>query len=84
MKFLVFEEVSQLELKAPEELKNPVDIQKHNAAKNITHALIGISVGIPSIKGREPKQYQYKINLIKYRELEGLDAPDETDDTIED
>lgn len=73
-----------VELKAPAEIKNSVDMQKHNASKNTPHALIGISVGIPAIKGREPKQYQYKINLIKYRELEGLDAPDETDDTIED
>lgn len=73
-----------VELKAPTEIKNSVDMQKHNAAKNTPRALIGISVGIPAIKGRAPKQYQYKINLIKYRELEGLDAPDETDDTIED
>lgn len=73
-----------VELKAPAEIKNSVDMQKHNAVKNTPHALIGISVGIPAIKGRAPKQYQYKINLIKYRELEGLDAPDETDDTIED
>lgn len=72
-----------VELKEPAEIKNSVDMQKHNAAKNTPHALIGISVGIPAIKGRAPKQYQYKINLIKYRELEGLDAPDETDDTIE-
>lgn len=76
--------VYPVELKAPAELRTSADMQKFNAAKNITHALIGISVGIPAIKGREPKQYQYKINLIKYRELEGLDAPDETDDTIED
>lgn len=73
-----------VELKAPEEIKNVTDMQKHNAAKNTPQALIGISVGIPAIKGRAPKQYQYKINLIKYRELEGLDIPDETDDTIED
>lgn len=54
------------------------------AAINAEEPLIGISVGIPAIKGKEPKQYQYKINLIKYRELAGLDEPDETDDTIED
>lgn len=73
-----------VELKAPEEPKNAMDMQKYNAAKNTLNALVGISVGIPAIKGRAPKQYQYKINLIKYRELEGLDAPDEIDDTIED
>lgn len=54
------------------------------AAINTENALIGISVGIPAIKGKEAKQYQYKINLIKYRELAGLNEPDETDDTIED
>lgn len=73
-----------VELKAPKEIKTTMDMQKCNAVKNTLNALIGISVGIPAIRGRAPKQYQYKINLIKYRELEGLDAPDETDDTIED
>lgn len=73
-----------VELKAPEEPKNAMDMQKYNAAKNTLNALVGISVGIPAIKGQAPKQYQYKINLIKYREIEGLDAPDEIDDTIED
>lgn len=59
-------------------------VRESLAADNIKFPLIGISVGIPAIKGKEPKQYQYKINLIKYRELMGLDEPDETDDTIED
>lgn len=76
--------VYPVELKIPTEIKNEKDLQKQTAAKNITDPLIGISVGIPSIKGREPKRYQYKINLIKYRELEGLNEPEETDDTIED
>ena len=37
-------------------------------------------------RSRESKQYQYKINLVKYREIMGLDEtePDEIDDTIED
>lgn len=60
------------------------DLSQQMAAINAEEPLIGISVGIPAIKGKEPKQYQYKINLIKYRELAGLDEPDETDDTIED
>lgn len=59
-------------------------IQQQAVALNIKDPLIGISVGIPAVKGKEPKQYQYKINLIKYRELVGLDEPDESDDTIED
>lgn len=75
-----------VELKAPAEIKNNEDLQKQSAAANTKNALIGISVGIPAIRGRKPKQYQYKINLIKYRELVGFDAnePDETDETIED
>ncbi len=74
-----------VELKSPSEIKTPDDLQKQNAVKNTKNVLIGISVGIPAIRGREPKQYQYKINLIKYRELVGLeDCPDETDETIED
>ena len=59
-------------------------MQKQTVAINMSEPLIGISVGIPAIRGREPKQYQYKINLIKYRELVGLDEPEEMDDTIED
>ena len=59
-------------------------IKQEATAKNIKYPLIGISVGIPSIPGKESKQYQYKINLIKYRELVGMNEPDETDETIED
>ena len=74
-----------VELKAPSEIKNAADLQQQNAVKNTKNVLIGISVGIPAIRGRVPKQYQYKINLIKYRELVGLDdIPEETDETIED
>ena len=74
-----------VELKGPSEIKTNDDLQQQSAVKNTTTALIGVSVGIPAIRGREPKQYQYKINLIKYRELVGLDdGPDETDETIED
>lgn len=68
----------------PVALKANEDLQQQMAAINTENALIGISVGIPAIKGKEAKQYQYKINLIKYRELAGLNEPDETDDTIED
>lgn len=73
-----------VELKDVSEVKNESDLRKHNAVKNTREPLIGISVGIPAIRGREPKQYQYKINLIKYRELEGLNEPEELDETIED
>lgn len=71
-----------VELKVPENLGNDEDLNKEMAAKNIDEPLIGISVGIPAIKGMEPKIYQYKINIIKYREIEGIDGPEEEDDTI--
>ena len=75
-----------VELKAPIEIKTNEDLQEQNAVVNTKNVLIGVSVGIPAIKGQKSKQYQYKINLVKYRELMGLDEtePDETDDTIED
>ena len=61
-----------------------IAMQQQAVVANQKKPLIGVSVGIPAIKGHEPKRYQYKINLVKYRELAGLDEPDETDDTIED
>ena len=59
-------------------------LEQEAAIVNTNIPLIGISVGIPSIPGQEAKQFQYKINLIKYRELVGLNEPEETDETIED
>ena len=60
-----------------------IDFNRKTAADNCHKPLIGISVGIPRIRGVEIKQYQYKINLIKYRELEGIDnIEDEEDDSI--
>ena len=52
------------------------------AYNNIKIPLIGISVGIPWLRGQMPKTYQYKINLVKYRELFGMDEPEEIDETI--
>ena len=60
-----------------------LDLHRQMASENCKYPLIGISVGIPRIPGVEIKQYQYKINLVKYRELEGLDVTDdEEDDTL--
>lgn len=60
------------------------DSAQRIVVENIKEPLIGISVGIPRIKGKETVAYQYKINLVKYREIYELDAdaPDEVDDTI--
>lgn len=74
-----------IELKAPNEIKDEKDAKKVDMINEIKEPLIGVSVGIPAVKGKEPKQYQYKVNLIKYREIVGLyDEPEEIDDTIED
>ena len=75
-----------VELKAPSEIRNPEELQQHSAVINTKNVLIGISVGIPAIKGRELKRYQYKINLVMYRELMGSGEyePDETHETTED
>jgi len=62
----------------------PFDVERQNAVSSVTIPLIGISVGVPRIKGKEPKSYQYKINIVKYRELMGLNGDEETDESIED
>ena len=63
-----------------------IDLERQTAKDSISEPMIGLSVGIPRIKGKEPKQYQYKINIVKYRELMGFDndADSESDETIED
>jgi hypothetical protein len=75
-----------VELKRPEGSESTADKERIEAVEKINHPLIGIAVGIPEIKGKEPKTYQYKINLIKLREIEGFDSSveDEIDNTIED
>lgn len=46
--------------------------------------VIGLSIGIPIIDGKEPQTFIYKINIVKFRELFGVDDDDfeEIDDTI--
>lgn len=60
------------------------DVKKEIAVKNCVEPLIGISVGIPRIKGVPIKRYQYKINIVKYRELmEISNSENEEDESIE-
>jgi len=63
-----------------------IDLERQTAVNSISTPMIGLSVGVPRIPGREPKQYQYKINIVKYREIMGFDndAENESDETIED
>lgn len=37
------------------------------------NVLIGLSIGIPSINGRKKETYQYRINLVKWREMLDID-----------
>lgn len=72
---------AEVKIGSTEEEKRMIELQEKRA-DGIDIPLIGVSIGIPSIKGKEPLKYQYKINLVKYREIFGLDEPDEIDDTI--
>lgn len=65
---------------------NDFDIRKQEVISETAAlpALVGLSIGIPVIDGKEPQKFTYKINMIKYRELFGADSEDfeEIDDTI--
>lgn len=76
--------VYPVELIYQPELGEAIDLERQAAIINTTQPLIGVSVGIPRIKGKEPKQYQYKINIVKYRELMEINDVPESDETIED
>ena len=58
------------------------DEEKSKIVREFAFPLIGLGIGIPSIDGREKITYKYKINLVKYRELLGIDDDfGEYDDT---
>jgi hypothetical protein len=61
------------------------DDAKEEIERTFSYPLIGLSIGIPQIDGRESKTYQYKINMVKYKELfEVADHEyEEIDETIE-
>lgn len=69
-----------VELSVPDES----DDRKMAAKKAAPPAIIGLSIGIPRIDGRESKKYTYKVNIIKWRELFDVDDDDfeEVDETI--
>ena len=41
-----------------------IDLERQATVNSISTPMIGLSVGVPRIPGREPKQYQYKINIV--------------------
>lgn len=60
------------------------DTRKQGVIYATSIPVIGLSIGIPIIDGKEPQKFTYKINIIKYRELFGADGEDfeEIDETI--
>ena len=58
------------------------DIEKVKMIRSFGRAaLIGLSMGIPNIDGREAKKIKYRINLIKWREMLDVDEVDYTEET---
>ena len=51
--------------------------------RTISTPVVGLSIGIPCIDGRPNKTFQYKINMVKYKELLGVNEDfAEIDETI--
>ena len=65
---------------------NQVDPDKEEIINNAPVPVIGLSIGIPKIDGKEAKSFKYKMNLVKRKELYGLEADEddfeEVDETI--
>ena len=51
------------------------DPEKETIINSLNPILIGLSIGIPSVDGKERKKFKYRINLVKWREL--LDVDDD-------
>lgn len=61
-----------------------IDTKRQEISDKCPTPIIGLSIGIPKITGKPIQRFQYKINLVKYRELLGVnDEYNEIDDTIE-
>lgn len=59
------------------------DIRKKDVINRLGHPIIGLSLGIPIIDGIDPQKFTYKINIVKFRELFGVEADfEENDETI--
>lgn len=66
-------------LKVPTEPNEGFPIEHIELANGINSIITGISVGIPSVKDRKDIKYEYRINVIKERELLGLKNFSNTD-----
>lgn len=61
-----------------------IDPKRMEYINGIQRPVIGLSLGIPRINGKQSKTYQYKINLVKFKELLGVDDEyEEIDETID-
>ena len=49
------------------------DSEKLDLISEYSNLLIGLSIGIPSIKGRRKETFRYRINLVKWKELLEVD-----------
>jgi hypothetical protein len=60
------------------------DPKRMEYMKRLNVPVVGLSIGIPRISGKQSKTYQYKINLVKFKELLGADDEyEEIDETID-
>ena len=53
----------------PVQLKAEPGTEKEKLAQKASVPLIGLSIGIPRVEGQEDKKYNYKINVVKWKEL---------------
>lgn len=53
----------------PVQLKAKSGTEKEKLAQKASVPLIGLSIGIPRVEGQEDKKYNYKINVVKWKEL---------------
>ena len=60
--------------------ENIIDQQLEKKIESYKNLCFGLGVGIPDIEGKGKIIYSYKINLVKYKELIGID---ENDDFLE-
>lgn len=61
----------------------PVDETKNAITQSLDFPAIGLSIGIPKIKGLKEKRIKYKINKQKWYEIFGVDSSDDFDEIDE-
>ena len=64
----------------PVQLKAEPGTEKEKLAQKAAVPLIGLSIGIPRVEGQEDKKYNYKINVVKWKELYEVEQGEELDE----